>query len=83
MSKTNVKAWNIAVVGAGTMGLSIAQLFATHGHKVNLYNRTPANLDKAMVQVKSNLKTMVDLETDILFLIPTKIAVAQHKSHAK
>nr|2BCE_A Chain A, CHOLESTEROL ESTERASE [Bos taurus] len=28
-------------------------------------------------------KTMVDLETDILFLIPTKIAVAQHKSHAK
>ena len=27
-------------------------------------------------------KTMVDLETDILFLIPTKIAVAQHKSHA-
>ncbi|XP_043325900.1 bile salt-activated lipase [Cervus canadensis] len=28
-------------------------------------------------------KTMVDLETDILFLMPTKMAVAQHKSNAK
>lgn len=62
MSKINVKDWTIAVVGAGTMGLSIAQLFATHGHQVHLYNRTPANLDKAMIQVRSNLKSMVDLE---------------------
>ena len=60
MSK-KVQDWNIAVVGAGTMGLSIAQLFATHGHEVNLYNRTPANLEKAMVQLGSNLQTMVDL----------------------
>ncbi|XP_037348881.1 bile salt-activated lipase [Talpa occidentalis] len=28
-------------------------------------------------------KTMVNLETDILFLIPTKIALAQHKANAK
>uniref|UniRef100_A0A452SHT9 Carboxylic ester hydrolase n=1 Tax=Ursus americanus TaxID=9643 RepID=A0A452SHT9_URSAM len=28
-------------------------------------------------------KTVVDLETDILFLMPTKIAVAQHRANAK
>ena len=28
MRKTDVTQWNIAVLGAGTMGLSIAQLFA-------------------------------------------------------
>ena len=61
MSKSDVKDWRIAVVGAGTMGLSIAQLFATYGHEVDLYNRTPANLDKAMGQIRSNLKTMADL----------------------
>ena len=61
MSKPAVKDWRIAVVGAGTMGLSIAQLFATYGHQVDLYNRTPANLDKAMGQIKSNLRTMADL----------------------
>lgn len=28
-------------------------------------------------------KTVVDLETDILFLIPTEMALAQHRAHAK
>ena len=28
-------------------------------------------------------KTVVDFETDILFLVPTKIAVAQHRANAK
>lgn len=28
-------------------------------------------------------KTVVHLETDILFLMPTEIAVAQHKTNAK
>lgn len=62
MSEKQVQDWRIAVVGAGTMGLSIAQLFATYGHPVDLYNRTPANLDKAMAQIKSNLHTMADLD---------------------
>lgn len=28
-------------------------------------------------------KTVVDLETDILFLVPTEIALAQHRANAK
>ncbi|XP_006894470.1 PREDICTED: bile salt-activated lipase-like [Elephantulus edwardii] len=28
-------------------------------------------------------KTVVDFETDVLFLMPTKMAVAQHRAHAK
>lgn len=61
MRKIDVREWEIAVVGAGTMGLCLAQLFAMYGHKVNLYNRTPANLDKAMVRIQDNLNTLKDL----------------------
>lgn len=57
-----MKVWNIAIVGAGTMGLSMAQFFAMNGHKTSLYNRTPKNLDKAMVDIKNNLKTLLELE---------------------
>ncbi|MCC8025019.1 MAG: 3-hydroxyacyl-CoA dehydrogenase family protein [Clostridium sp.] len=56
-----VEEWKIAVVGAGTMGLGIAQLFATHGFEVSLYNRTAANLEKGMMQIRSNLQTMAEL----------------------
>lgn len=61
MRREDVREWKIAVIGAGTMGLCIAQLFAMHGHEVNLYNRTPANLDKAMIRIQENLGTLKDL----------------------
>ena len=48
MRNPDVTEWEIAVLGAGTMGLCIAQLFAMNGHRVRLYNRTPANLEKAV-----------------------------------
>lgn len=61
MRKTEVKDYEIAVLGAGTMGLCVAQFFAMNGHKVNLYNRTYANLEKALVQIQNNLQTLVNL----------------------
>lgn len=61
MIRKDVKDWRIAVLGAGTMGLCIAQLFAMYGHKVNLYNRTPANLEKALKQIENNLYTLLNL----------------------
>lgn len=61
MRKANVKDWEIAVLGAGTMGLCVAQFFAMKGHKVNLYNRTYANLEKALVQIENNLNTLVSM----------------------
>ncbi|MGN9163950.1 3-hydroxyacyl-CoA dehydrogenase family protein [Tissierellaceae bacterium HCP3S3_D8] len=56
-----MEVWNVSIVGAGTMGLSIAQFFAMKGHKTSLYNRTPENLDKAISDIKNNLKTLLEL----------------------
>jgi len=57
----NVKEWKVSVLGAGTMGLAIAQFFAMHGHTTYLYNRTPANLEKAKDQIKKNLQNLQEL----------------------
>lgn len=61
MRKTSVKDFEIAVLGAGTMGLCVAQFFAMNGHRVTLYNRTYANLEKALVQIENNLHTLVSI----------------------
>ena len=58
----NVKDMKIAVLGAGTMGRSVAQLFAMNGHPVWLYNRTPENLEKALVLIKSSLTELISLD---------------------
>lgn len=58
----NVKDMKIAVLGAGTMGRSVAQLFAMNGHSVWLYNRTPENLEKALVLIKSSLTELISLD---------------------
>lgn len=62
MRKPSVKDFEITVLGAGTMGLCVAQFFAMNGHKVNLYNRTYANLERALVQIESNLQTLVSMD---------------------
>lgn len=56
------KEWIISVVGAGTMGLCIAQHFAMHGHKVYLYNRTAENLQKAMKRIEDNMHTLSQMD---------------------
>jgi 3-hydroxybutyryl-CoA dehydrogenase len=55
--------WNVAVIGAGTMGLSIAQYFATNGFAVRLYNRTARNLDRAMTRIRESLQIQSGLRT--------------------
>lgn len=62
MRNQDVTQWKVAVLGAGSMGQCIAQFMAMKGHEVFLYNRTPANLEKAMVQIENNLHTLVGLE---------------------
>ncbi|MBM4276523.1 MAG: 3-hydroxyacyl-CoA dehydrogenase family protein [Deltaproteobacteria bacterium] len=46
---------NIAVVGAGMMGHGIAQIFATHGHKVILLDVSDEILTKAIENIRANL----------------------------
>lgn len=50
----------IAVIGAGTMGHGIAQIFAQAGYQVNLMSRTQKTLDRAMSLIKASLESMVE-----------------------
>lgn len=52
----------IFVVGAGTMGSGLAQIYAQAGYQVTLYSRTQQTLDRAMTLVKSSLQTEVQAE---------------------
>lgn len=58
----DIQKMTIASLGAGTMGRSVAQLFAMHGHEVWLYNRTPENLEKALDLIHHNLHENVALD---------------------
>ncbi|MFI5125052.1 MAG: 3-hydroxyacyl-CoA dehydrogenase family protein [Chitinophagales bacterium] len=49
----------IAVIGAGTMGNGIAQVFSQHGFPVNLVDLHPAQLEKAMGIIDKNLDRRV------------------------
>jgi 3-hydroxybutyryl-CoA dehydrogenase len=54
------KVRRVAVIGAGTMGHSIAQVFATCGIEVNLADLKQEILGHALQLIKGNLKTLVD-----------------------
>ncbi len=49
----------VAVVGAGTMGPGLAQVFACAGHPVSLYSRKKETLEKAMSVAAANMETFV------------------------
>lgn len=48
----------IFIVGAGTMGHGLAQVFATEGYDVSLYSRTKETLDRAASLMKTSLDTL-------------------------
>jgi len=52
---------NVAIVGAGTMGHSLAQVFAQGGHPVRLYSRREETRSNAMRLIASNLATAAEL----------------------
>ena len=52
----------ILVVGAGTMGHAIAQVYATAGFKVDLVDLNQKILDNAMNKIKLNLSLLVEYE---------------------
>lgn len=53
--------WNILVVGAGTMGHSIAQQFATNGFKTTLVDQNKDQLDHAPERIASNIASLIEL----------------------
>ena len=48
----------IFIVGAGTMGHGLAQVFATEGYHVALYSRTRETLDRATALMNASLDTL-------------------------
>jgi 3-hydroxybutyryl-CoA dehydrogenase len=56
----NVGIKNIAIIGAGTMGHSLAQVFADGGFSVRLVDRTKEILENAAKLMRSNLETLVE-----------------------
>ncbi len=49
----------VAVIGAGTMGNGIAQVFATHGHAVTMVDVSAAALEKGMATIQGSLARVV------------------------
>ncbi len=52
----------VSVIGGGTMGNGIAQVFAQFGHEVNLIDVQQDHLDRALGTVEKNLGRMVKKE---------------------
>lgn len=50
----------IGIIGSGAMGSGIAQVAATAGHEVKLYDAQPAALEKASRQLKSTFDKLVE-----------------------
>lgn len=50
----------VAVLGAGIMGRGIAQVAATAGHQVVLYDPYPAALEKALAETRAELKKLAE-----------------------
>lgn len=50
---------NIVIAGAGTMGSSMAQIYAKYFDNVILYNHRQESLDKAQARINNNVDTLV------------------------
>jgi 3-hydroxybutyryl-CoA dehydrogenase len=48
----------IAVIGAGLMGHGIAQIFASYGHRVAVYDKSPDTLDTLRHRIGLNLREL-------------------------
>ena len=50
----------VAVLGAGTMGSGLAQVFALSGYEVAMYSRRSETLERAMTMVQTGLGTLAE-----------------------
>jgi len=56
------KITHIGVLGAGLMGHGIAQVFASAGYAVNMYDVDPATLRTAKDRIAGNIKVFIELK---------------------
>lgn len=70
---------NIAVIGAGTMGHGIAQVFALAGFQVFLTDSDAQVLENAIPRIQTNLETLLDhglVSQDEAAAVPARITLA-------
>ena len=76
---------NVAVIGAGTMGHGIAQVFALAGRQVALTDSNAEILDKALGRIQTNLKTCVkhgSVDEEVAAAAPARITLAPNLADA-
>lgn len=61
MQRLNLQQARVAVIGAGTMGMGIAQLAAMHGHDTYVFDLDVEKSNAACVQLKTQLEKRVQL----------------------
>ncbi len=54
------KSLSVGVLGAGAMGNGIAQVAATYGHRVTVYDNSAISLDKAKQKMAATMDMLVD-----------------------
>jgi 3-hydroxyacyl-CoA dehydrogenase len=70
---------HVAVIGAGTMGHGIAQVFALGGSQVTLFDTNPEILGKAIGRIRSNLEVCIKYSSvtkDAAAAVPDRITLA-------
>ncbi|MGS0763492.1 3-hydroxyacyl-CoA dehydrogenase family protein [Syntrophomonas curvata] len=53
--------WNILVIGAGTMGHSIAQVFAVNGFATTLADQSSEQLGRAREMIANNIASLIEM----------------------
>jgi 3-hydroxybutyryl-CoA dehydrogenase len=80
-----MKLANLAVIGAGTMGHGIAQVFALAGFRVSLVDNDRAVLQTAIPRIQTNLRTFVKhgfVSEDEATAVPSRISLASTVAEA-
>lgn len=70
---------NVGIIGAGTMGIGIAQIAATNGCKVWVYDANPKQVETATVGLEKTLTKLVDkqkISTEKMIEILANISIA-------
>jgi 3-hydroxybutyryl-CoA dehydrogenase len=70
----------VVVIGAGTMGHSIAQVYAQAEYSVNLVDLNQDILDNALTKIKSNLSTLVEygkIDQDVISKVMERIEISK------
>ena len=73
--------YNVGVIGAGTMGLGIAQISAMAGYSVQLYDMVPGATEQAIIRIKDNLQKGIDkgkFKQEVMEITLQKITLAEN-----